>query len=57
MLRDHIEFVQVWIERLLCFGGWDFAAGFKDAAMVEPVDLLEIRNTPNGLSVLDPRSI
>ena len=38
-LSDHIECVQVCIERLLCFCGRDVSDGAEKAAVVIPIDL------------------
>ena len=38
MTGDHIECVQVCIERLLCFCGWDVSDGAKKSAVVIPID-------------------
>ena len=37
----HIEFIDLRIVARLCFGGWNVADGFEQAAVVEPVDPLE----------------
>lgn len=39
--RHHGELIDLGIVVCLCFGGWNVADGFEQAAIVEPVDPFE----------------